>query len=35
MVSQDPNPVKASKRKIKVAIVKEGNEKRMEVIDEV
>ncbi|KAF7776647.1 hypothetical protein Agabi119p4_5040 [Agaricus bisporus var. burnettii] len=34
-IFKDSNPVKASKRKIKVAIVAKGNEKRVEIIDEV
>ncbi|KAF5363898.1 hypothetical protein D9756_000210 [Leucocoprinus leucothites] len=33
-IFRDPNPVKASKRKLKVAIVKKGNENDIKVVDE-
>lgn len=31
---QDPNPVRASKRKLKVAVVGEGKEKELEIVDD-
>ncbi|KXN92315.1 Lactose permease [Leucoagaricus sp. SymC.cos] len=33
-IFRDPNPVKASKRKLKVAIVDKGNEKQVEIVHE-